>query len=112
MGADSFIAFHDIKIAIDLSDAQVRDALESHSDPRCKAAKRAGLHMHWGRLTDGKYYFLYIVHRLGWLGAENDGHVQVPTDKLTETMTRVQSKLKEVGFDQSPAFHLQLGAQY
>src|SRR5258708_5824713 len=112
MGADSFIAFYGIKIAIDPADEQVHDALESRSDPRCKAAKRAGLQIHWGRLTDGKDYFLYIGHRIGWLGVENDGHVQVPTDKLTEIMTRVQSKLKEARFDQSPALHLQLEAQY
>ncbi len=112
MGADSFIAFYGIKIAIDPADEQVYDALESRSAPRCKAAKRAGLQIHWGRLTDGKDYFLYIGHRIGWLGVENDGHVQVPTDKLTEIMTRVQSKLKEARFDQSPALHLQLEAQY
>jgi hypothetical protein len=81
-GADSFIAFYGIKIAIDPADEQMREALDSRSGPRCKAAKRAGLQTHWGRLTDGKDYFLYIGHRIGWLGVENDGHVQVPTDKL------------------------------
>jgi hypothetical protein len=112
MGADSFIAFYGIKIAIDPADEQMLDALGSRSDPRCKAAQGAGLQTHLGRLTDGKDYFLYVGHRIGWLGIENDGYVQVPTDKLTEIVMRVQSKLKEAGFDQSPALHLQLEAQY
>jgi hypothetical protein len=64
MGADSFIVFYGIKITIDPADEEVRVALESRSDPRCKAARQAGLQTHWGRLTDGKDYFLYIGHRV------------------------------------------------
>ena len=112
MGADSFVAFYGIKITIDPDDEQMLDALETEAAPQCKAAQRAGLQTHWGRLTDGEDYFLYVGHRIGWLGLQHDDHVQVPADELTEIVTRVQSKLKEAGFDQSPAFHLQLEAQY
>jgi hypothetical protein len=67
MGADSFIAFYGIKIAIDPADEQMLDAVGSRSDPRCKAAQRAGLQSHWGRLTDGKTTFFLLATALaGW----------------------------------------------
>jgi hypothetical protein len=112
MGADSFIAFYGIKIGIDPADEGTLDALESHSDPRLKAARQVGLHTHWGRMTDGKDYFLYVGYRIGWLGVENDAHVQVALDKLIEMATGVQAKLKEAGFPESAALHFQLEAQY
>lgn len=112
MGADSFIAFYGVKFAIDPDDEQTVNALELCLDPRCKAAERAGLQTHWGRVTEGEEYFLYVGHRIGWLGIEYDSHVQVRTDELTEIVTIMQSKLKEAGFNQSPALHLQLEAKY
>ena len=68
--------------------------------------------MYWGRPTDGEDYFLYVGHRIGWLGVQNDIHVEVPLDELTEMANRVQVQLKEAGFRESPALHLQLEAQY
>jgi hypothetical protein len=112
MGADSFIAFYGIKIGVDPADEDMLDALDSRSDPRLKAARQVGLHTHWGRMTDGKDSFLYVGHRIGWLGVENDAYVQVPLDKLIEIATGVQARLKEAGFRESPALHLQLEAQY
>src|SRR5262249_3364822 len=112
MGADSFVAIYGIKIGIDRADEDMLNALDSRSDPRLKAARQVGLHTHWGRMTDGEDYFLYVGHRIGWLGVENDAYVQVPLDKLIETATAVQAKLKEAGFRESPALHLQLEAHY
>jgi hypothetical protein len=54
----------------------------------------------------------YVGHRIGWLGVQNDIHVKVPLDELTEMANRVQVQLKEAGFRESPALHLQLEAQY
>jgi hypothetical protein len=112
MGADSFIAFYGIKIGVDPADEDTLDALDSRSDPRLKAARQVGLDTHWGRMTNGEDYFVYVGHRLGWVGVENDGYVQIPLDELIEMATGVQAKLKEAGFRESPALHLQLEAQY
>jgi len=112
MGADSFIAFYGIKIVIVETDEVTLDALEARTDSRLKNARRHGLHVYWGRPTDGEDYFLYVGHRIGWLGVENDIHVEVPLDELTETANRVQGQLKVAGFRQSPALHLQLEAQH
>src|SRR5262245_58209082 len=103
MGVDSFIAFYGIKIGVDPADEDMIDALDSRSDPRLKAATASGLDTHWGRMTDGEDYFLYVGHRIGWLGVENDAYVHVPLDKLIEMATRVQAKLKEAGFCERPA---------
>jgi hypothetical protein len=112
MGADAFIAFYGIKIAIIQTDEDTLDALETRSEPRLRNAQQHGLHVHWGRLTEGEDYFLYVGHQIGRLGVENDTYIQVPFYKLTETAINVQARLKEAGFRESPALHLQLEAQY
>ena len=112
MGADSFIAFYGIKIVIDQNDQDTLDALEARTDPRLKYARQHGLHLYFGRLTEGEAHFLYDGHRIGWLGVENDTYIQVPLDKLSEIATRVQARLIEAGFHERPALHLQLDAQY
>ena len=112
MGADSFIAFYGIKIVIDQNDQDTLDALEARTDPRLKSARQHGLHVYFGRLTGGEDHFLYVGHSIGRLGVENDTHVQVPLEKLSEIATRVHARLKEAGFHESPALHLQLDAQY
>src|SRR6516225_7266868 len=111
MGADSFIAFYGIKITIDQTDEATLDALGARTDSRLKDARRHGLHVYWGRPTDGEDYFLYVGHRIGWLGVQNDIHVEVSIDDLTEMANRVQVRLIEAGFRESPALHLQLEAQ-
>jgi hypothetical protein len=69
MGADSFIAIYGIKIMIDQTDEDTLDALEKRTDSRLKNARRHGPHVYWGRPTDGEDYFLYVGHRIGWLGS-------------------------------------------
>jgi hypothetical protein len=112
MGADAFIAFFGIKIAISQTDEDTRDALETRTEPRLRHARQHGLHVYWGRLTDEEDYFLYVGHQIGLWGVENDTYMQVPLDKLTETAISVQTGLREAGFRESPALHLQLEAQY
>ena len=112
MGADTFIAFYGIKLAISRTDEDTLDALETRTEPGIRHARKHGLHVYWGRPTDGRDYFLYIGHQIGLLGVENDMYIRVPLDKLTETAINVQTRLKEAGFHESPALQLQLEAQY
>ena len=112
MGADAFIAFYGVKIAISQTDEDTLDALGARTEPRLREARQHGLHVYWGRLTDGQDYFLYVGHQIGLLGVENNTYIQVPLDKLTETAISVQARLKEAGFRARPALHLQLEAQY
>jgi hypothetical protein len=112
MGANTFIVFYGIKLAISRTDEDTLDALETRTEPRIRHARQHGLHVYWGRPTDGRDYFLYIWHQIGVLGVENDTYIRVPLDKLTETAINVQTRLKEAGFHESPALQLQLEAQY
>jgi len=112
MGADSFIAFYGVKITIDQTDQDTLNGLEARTDSRLKDARHHGLHAYFGRPTEGEDYFLYVGHRIGRLGLENDTYVQVPFDQLTEIAKSVQARLKEAGFRERPALHLQLDAQF
>jgi len=112
MGADSFVAFYGIKIAVDPDDDDMHDALGSGADQRCKAASFVGLQTHFGRMTNGEDYFLYVGQRIGWLGLEHDKHVQVLLEKFTELAARVDARLKEAGFREIPELHLQFVGQH
>lgn len=112
MGADSFIAMYGIKIALDPDDEDEQDACGSDTDPRCQAARRAGLESFSGRMTDGEDYFLYIGQRVAWLGVEHDPHAVSSAEELQAMAQEVAQRLKAAGFAQAPALHLQLMAQY
>jgi hypothetical protein len=112
MGADAFLSFYGIKISLDPDDETVLNAIEDGTDPRLRAADRAGLDTCFGRMTDGEDHFLFIGHNIGWLGLENDYDIQIGMQKLTEISLKVQAGLRQAGFTDEPAFHLQLDAQY
>ena len=104
MGADAFIAFYGIKIAIIQTDEDTLDALETRSEPRLRNAQQHGLHVHWGRLTEGEDYFLYVGHQIGLLGVENNTYIQVPLDKLTETPSACKLDSKKPVSVRAPRF--------
>lgn len=112
MGADAYVAFYGIKIALDPDDEEVLDACGAGTDPRCVTAKRVGLETLSDRMTNGEDYFLYVGINLGTLGLENSLYASIPPQRLTEIMASVQSKLKEAGLTQQPALHLQFVGQY
>lgn len=112
MGADAYVAFFGIKIALDPQDEELLEACGAGTDLRCAAAKRAGLDTHNGRMTDGEDYFLMIGRKVGMLGLEYESHVKVAPDRLAALMSDVQARLKDAGFTEKPALHLQFEGQY
>lgn len=112
MGADAFVGFFGIKLALDPEDEETLDAVDTGIDPRCRNARRAGLQTHSGRMTDGEDYFLYVGQRLAWLGLEHDSHIALGIEQMAELQARVRAGLVEAGFRETPAFHFQLEAQY
>lgn len=112
MGADSVVAFFGIKLPLDPEDEDTLDACGDETDPRCVAAKAVGLQVHCGRMTDGEDYFLYVGHRLGWIGVQRASHVTVSEPRFLEIAAMVRGKLVEAGFLEQPELHLQLEAQY
>ena len=112
MGADSFISVYGVKIALDPGDEDELDACGAETDPRCLAAKRAGLESFSGRMTDREDYFLFIGRRLAWLGIEHDQHSTQSIERLSSVASDVNAKLKMAGFSQPPDLHFQFIGQY
>lgn len=112
MGADSFLAFYGIKLALDPDDEDTLDACGEGTDARCVAAKQAGLESFSGRMTDGEDCFLFIGRRVAWLGLEHDSHAARSAEQLAATAADVQTRLQTAGFAQAPALHLQFIGQY
>jgi hypothetical protein len=112
VGADAFVAFFGVKIALDPNDEETLDACGAGTDKRCKAAAAVGLQTHTGRMTDGEDYFLLIGRRLGWLGLEHDQYVRVGADDMNEIQAEVKRRLGAAGFTEEPAMHLQFQGQY
>ena len=111
MGADAFVAFFGVKIALDPDDEETLDACGARTDKRCKAAAAMGLDTDTGRMTNGEDYFLLVGRRLGWLGLEHKPYVRIAED-LGELQSHVRRKLRAAGFLEEPAMHLQFVAQY
>jgi hypothetical protein len=112
MGADSFIAVYGVKIALDPENEEELDACGAETDPRCLAAKRAGLESFSGRMTDGEDYFLLIGRKVAWLGIEHDQHSTQSVERLSSIASEVSAKLKVAGFEQPPELHFQFIGQY
>ncbi len=112
MGADSFIAIYGVKIALDPENEDELDACGAQTDPRCLAAKRAGLESFSGRMTDGEDYFLLIGQKLAWLGIENDPYSTQTVEGLSSIVSDVNARLRAVGLSQVPALHFQFIGQY
>ena len=112
MGADAFIAIYGIKIPLDPENEDEWDACGEETDSRCLAAKRVGLERHSGRMTDGEDYFLFIGHKVAWLGLEHDKHVAQTIESRSSIAAEVGTKLRAAGFSESPGLHFQFIGQY
>ena len=112
MGADHFVGFYGIKFSLDPDDEDALEACAIGSDPRCVRAKRAGLEIYTGRMTDGEDYFLFIGKRMAAIGLQADSHVALSARSIAAVSADVDVKLKAAEFSAEPALHFQLEAQY
>lgn len=112
MGADSFLAFYGVKFALDPENDDEIDACGEETDPRCIAAKRVGLDVFSGRMSDGQDYFLFVGRRLAWLGLEHDKHSIHTHAGLSYVVGDVDVKLQAAGIMQLPSLHMQFIGQY
>lgn len=112
MGADSFVAFFGIKLALDPEDEDTLEACGAETDPRCVTAKAVGLEVHSGRMTDGEDYFLFVGCCLGLIGLQHKAHSTLTETQFLEIASSVRKRLADAGFLEQPELHLQLEAQY
>lgn len=112
MGADTFLGFYGIKIALHPDDEDAQEACGLGTDPRCQRALASGLQTHVGRMTDGEDHFLYIGRRLAAIGLQADAHQACTLSALAAVAADVDQRLLAAGFVAPPALHFQLEAQY
>src|SRR5947209_19965588 len=84
MSASACIAFYGLRF--DIRPDEIA-ALESRSDPRMVAARKAGLKHYWGNFgAPGEHYFLFVGYQLGTLGPENSPEVAESYEGLINIM--------------------------
>jgi hypothetical protein len=88
------------------------ESLETGTDSRLRAAKKGHLKTWWGKLTDGGYYFVLIGAELGRFGAEASLTKTIPLEEIIKVSDDVREKLKAAGFEETPAIHFQMEAEY
>lgn len=112
MGADYFVGFYGIKIALSPDDEDTQEACALGTDPRSARAIAAGLETHVGRMTDGEDYFLYIGRIVASIGLQANPYVAHPLPSLVHIAQDVDARLQQAGFREKPALHFQLEAKY
>jgi hypothetical protein len=115
MGADSVVVCYGLRYSIGLDEQLRDDALalfEEQTDPRMVAARKAGLRSYFGKVTDGGEYFLLIGTVIGTFGVEGRESIALEDARVTELMKDTQDRLDKAGLEGTPAFHVQLEAQY
>jgi hypothetical protein len=102
--ASSCVAFYGLRY--DVRPEQI-EALEGKSDIRLVAARRVGLKYYWGNFgAPGERWVLFIGARLGVLGAEDQGEVQLGGEELLKLMRDTEAKLSRAGFEGPPSLFL------
>ena len=112
MGADAFHVFYGIRIKVPADAEDALDAVETGTDPRCRAARQAGLRAITTRITDGADYSLLIGLPFATFGVEGEHERRASLDDLSALAARVQAKLVQAGFSEEAGFHFRLHAQY
>jgi len=112
MGADAVYFYYGVRRVIALDDEDQVRQLEDDSHPIYNLAFDHKLHVTWGRLTDGADNFMLIGHELGRFGVEGIAEHSFTDAQLVEIAAKTKARLQAAGIHESPAFYVQLHAQY
>ena len=94
-------------LRFDISPHEV-EALETRSDPRVVAARRAGLKFYWGNFgAPAEKYVLLIGAQVAVMGPENQSEVQMSGAEIDMMISTVRAKLTTAGLDGEPRLHVQ-----
>jgi hypothetical protein len=110
MGADAFISFYGIEESV-RADSDM-SALENRTDDRIVRARRIKLDTRFGRITDGRDYFLLIGRKIADIGVEGLEERVLDDGEFAIIQEEVKRKLKAAGFTSEPRLILRLEAQY
>jgi hypothetical protein len=112
VGADSFTAFFGIRIPYDPEDEESLDHWNGGAHPDSPAARDRGLEVYTDRDTDGGEHFAYVGRSLGTLGYEDAMHVRVSPAAFAALAEATTRDLRELGYQDEPALHLQFVGQW
>ncbi len=84
------------------------EAIETRSDPRIVAARKAGLKSYWGNFgAPDEQYLLFIGAQLAVMGPENQAEVTLGVPELEAVVASVREKLEAAGLAGMPSLHIQ-----
>lgn len=105
MSADACLAFYGLRFEVGGDEIE---GLESRSDARMVAARKAGLKHFWANFAaPGERYLLFVGSQLAILGPENKSELALSSDDLQAVMESTKAKLQTSGLPGDPAFYLQ-----
>ena len=105
MSADACVVYFGLRF--DIAPDGI-EALETRSESRVVAARKAGLKCYWGNFgAPGERYLLFIGAQIGVMGPENQTEVQLSAVDLEALATSVRTKLGAAGLEGTPGLHVQ-----
>jgi hypothetical protein len=105
MSAPACVVYYGLRFEVSPGEVE---GLESRTDPRILAARRAGLQFYWGDVAaPEERYVLFVGAPLGMVGPENELEIQLSTADFEALAASVRTNLVRGGFAGDPAIHLQ-----
>lgn len=105
MSAATCVIYYGLRYEVSSSEI---DSLETRSDERIAAARKAGLKFYWGNFgSPDERYLLFVGAQVGIMGPENQAEVQLSDAEFDAVATSVRTKLASAGFEGSPQLHVQ-----
>ncbi len=105
MSADACVAFYGLRFEVGRDEIE---GLESRSDARLVAVRKAGLKHFWANFAaPGERYLLFVGAQLAILGPENESELVLPSHDLQTLMESTKTKLQAAGLSGDPSLYFQ-----
>lgn len=105
MSAATCILYYGLRYEVSPSEIE---RLETRTDERIAAARRAGLQFYWGNCgLPQERYLLFIGAQLGTMGPENQLKIHLEDGEVEAIASSVRAKLATAGLTGSPQLHIQ-----
>jgi hypothetical protein len=104
MSASTCIIYFGLRFDVSAADIET---LETRSDTRVVAARKAGLKFYWGNFgAPGERYILFVGAQVGIMGPENQAEVHLSAVEVEAMFAAVRAKLMAAGLDGEPRLHV------
>ena len=105
MSANTCVVYFGLRFDVP---AEGIEAIETRSDPRIVAARKAGLKSYWGNFAaPEERNLLFVGAQIALMGPENQSEVTLGVPEIEAVMASVRAKLQAAGLDGTPGLHIQ-----